>query len=110
MTPRETGINSTKAHLSGMDSAMTSYARERESHDMMSRIRTCDVFWLLCPPTLSGGSMVELGVAIGSLKQPFIAASGPMVRHTVYTELALAINESDDVAFAEILKFKCGAR
>jgi hypothetical protein len=72
-------------------------------------VRTAHVVWLLAPEEGGRGSWVEFGYALGSAPHASTIVSGPFARHSIFTELAHHVVQTDDEAL-RVLSALAGLR
>jgi hypothetical protein len=88
----------------GRDSALTRERATEIAEDCLNAVQRSAIVWLLAPPTLSGGSMVEFGAALAFAtldKRRKVVVSGFSCSRTLFTALATFRDPSDDVALVE---------
>ena len=84
----------------GRDHELQKQKRFDIAISQLAAVRDADVVWILVPNFVNGGSMVELGAALGMSKT--VITSGPSVNRTLFTSACHFMSESDFAAFAEV--------
>ena len=98
----------------GCDSALERERQDEIANDCMMALAKSRIVWVLCPRSLVGGSLVELGMAIAFAsfdRGRQVVVTGHGSHDTVFTGLRSVFRDpSDDVGFVEVVRLANGVR
>lgn len=94
-------------HGVGNDGELTAEAQRGFAAGDLQGINSADLVWALWPQSGSHGTAVELGYAIAKMgggQGLMVVASGHTAKKSIFTALATCRAESDDAAFAAVMR------